>query len=184
MIAGNIVFTMNDGREAVLRSPREEDAEALLNFIRTAVAETDFLIMTPGEVDNITTEEEKNFIKNINCSHNALMLVCFVNGMIAGNCQITFNSNIKLRHKAEIGIAIVSEYWNLGIGTEMFTELIKIANIRPHVTHLTLTFIEGNSRARHLYEKMGFRIAGVIPQSVRLGDGTLLNEYFMIKKLR
>ena len=35
-----------------------------------------------------------------------------------------------------------------------------------------------------LYEKFGFRIAGILPDAIRLKDGTLLNEYRMVKKLR
>ena len=39
-------------------------------------------------------------------------------------------------------------------------------------------------RARALYEKMGFRITGVKPNAIRLKDGTLLNEYSMIREIR
>ena len=49
---------------------------------------------------------------------------------------------------------------------------------------IELEFIEGNTRARALYEKMGFRVCGVRPDAIRLKDGTLLNEYIMIKKLK
>ena len=38
--------------------------------------------------------------------------------------------------------------------------------------------------ARALYEKMGFRITGVKPNAVRLRDGTLLNEYSMIREIK
>ncbi len=42
---------------------------------------------------------------------------------------------------------------------------------------------EGNTRARGLYEKMGFRITGVKPDAIRLKNGTLVNEYMMLKRL-
>lgn len=48
---------------------------------------------------------------------------------------------------------------------------------------IELEFVEGNVRARQLYEKMGFRITGVRPNAIRLKDGTLLNEYTMIKEI-
>ena len=41
-----------------------------------------------------------------------------------------------------------------------------------------------NARARHLYEKMGFRITGVRPNEIRLKDGTLLNEYTVIREIK
>ena len=48
---------------------------------------------------------------------------------------------------------------------------------------MELDFVEGNSRARALYEKMGFSITGVKPNAIRLKDGTLLNEYSMIREI-
>ena len=65
----------------------------------------------------------------------------------------------------------------------MFEEMIRLAENRTEVTQLELEFVEGNARARHLYEKMGFRIAGVHPNAIRLKDGTLLSNYLMIKEL-
>ena len=65
----------------------------------------------------------------------------------------------------------------------MFEELISIAKARPEVTQLELEFIEGNIRARALYEKMGFRIVAVHPNFIRLKNGKLLNEYLMVKEL-
>ena len=73
--------------------------------------------------------------------------------------------------------------WNLGIGTRMFEEMTRIAVSNPDLLQLELEYVEGNSRARALYEKMGFRIAGVRPDAIRLKDGTILNEYLMMKKL-
>ena len=110
-------------------------------------------------------------------------MVCLVDGKVAGNCQIRFNKNLKTRHRASIGIALMKEYWNLGIGTQMFEEMIKVAKTKPEITQLELEFIEGNSRARALYEKMGFRIIATHPTFIKLKNGKLLNEYLMVKEL-
>lgn len=65
----------------------------------------------------------------------------------------------------------------------MFAELIRIAEENPNLLQIELVFVEGNSRARALYEKMGFKITGVRPNAIRLRDGTLLDEYNMIRKI-
>ena len=62
--------------------------------------------------------------------------------------------------------------------------MIRIAKDNENILQLELDFIEGNVRARALYEKMGFRITGVAVNAVRLKDGTLLNEYHMIKEIK
>ena len=111
------------------------------------------------------------------------MLVCLIDGKVAGNCQITWSDKIKIRHRATVGVALLREFWNQGIGTRFFEELIRIAEENPNIMQLELEFTEGNSRARALYEKMGFRITGVKPNAIRLKDGTLLNEYSMIREI-
>ena len=112
------------------------------------------------------------------------MLVCIVEGKVAGNCNISWNNRIKTRHRASVGIALLQDYWNQGIGTRFFQELIQIAEKNENLLQMELDFIEGNSRARALYEKMGFRITGVGVNAVRLKDGTLLNEYHMIREIK
>ena len=75
-------------------------------------------------------------------------------------------------------------YHRRGIGTRMFEELIRIAEANKNITQMELDFIEGNTRARALYEKMGFRITGVKPNGIRLKDGTMLNEYMMVREVK
>ena len=112
------------------------------------------------------------------------MRVCLGDGRVAGNCQIGWTKSIKTRHRASLAIALLKEYWSQGIGTRMFEELIRIAKNNENLLQLELEFVEGNSRARALYEKMGFRIAGIRPIAIRLKNGTLLNEYYMVRELR
>ena len=126
---------------------------------------------------------KKAIFEKWNASENDLALVCFVDGKLAGNCQIVFYDRKKTRHRAGIGIALTKEYWGLGIGTALLQELIDAAKARPETRQIELEFVEGNSRARALYEKMGFRITGVRPNAVRLKDGTFVNEYMMVKEL-
>ena len=66
----------------------------------------------------------------------------------------------------------------------MFEEMIRIAEANENLIQMELEFVEGNTRARALYEKMGFRIPGVNPDAIRLRDGTLLNEYCMIREIK
>lgn len=183
MVIKDIHFQLRDGREAVLRSPREEDVQGTLDYLVQSAGETEFIIRYPEECDKYTREGEKSFFEQRNASPLGAMIVCLVEGKVAGNCEINFFPQIKYRHRATVAIALLKEYWNQGIGTRMFQELIRLAQEHPFVTQMELDFAEGNDRARHLYEKMGFRIIGVRPNAMRLKDGRLLNEYMMIKTL-
>lgn len=178
-----IEFALKDGRQALLRSPKAEDAESTLDYLTASAGETEYLVRYPEECGRYTVEGEKALFAEKNASPNEAMILCIVDGKVAGNCEITFLNKIKTRHRATVAIALLRDFWNQGIGTRMFEVLIRLAESREGVMQMELDVMEGNDRARHLYEKMGFRIAGVRPNAFRLKDGTLLDEYLMIRKM-
>lgn len=184
MIINDITFTLKDGRTALIRSPREEDIPEMLEYLRLSAEETEFLIRYPEECGKYTAEAEKAIFERVNASAHEAWLVCVVDGTVAGNCEISWSNKIKTRHRATVAIALLKAYWNQGIGTRMFREMIRIAEENPNLLQIELAFVEGNTRARALYEKMGFRITGVRPNAIRLKDGTLLNEYEMIREIK
>jgi RimJ/RimL family protein N-acetyltransferase len=183
MLFPELEFPLKDGRTAVFRSPVEADVPQMVDYLVKSAGETDFLMNYPEERSSLTYEREKAFLERVVASESDTMIVCLVDGKLVGTCQITLEQQIKTRHRATVAIGLLQEVWGQGIGTRMFQELLKIAENSPYVTQVELEFIEGNSRARGLYEKMGFRIAGVHPNAIRLKDGTMLNEYLMIKEL-
>lgn len=183
MIFKEAEFQLKDGRTALFRSPCEDDADEMLRFIRKASGETDYLMAFPEEFADFTLEQERAFINADYNSANGLMIAYIVDGRIAGNCQISFRTGMKDRHRASIAIALLKEFWNLGIGTKMLGELFQAARERGGIRQIELDFIEGNNRARGLYEKMGFRITGVKPDAIRMKDGSFVNEYMMVKRL-
>lgn len=184
MVISDIEFKLKDGRTALIRSPKAEDIQGMLDYLCISAGETDFILRYPEECKKFTPEAEKVLFERMNASDHEAMLVCLVDGKVVGNCQITWSTVIKIRHRANVAIALLKDYWNLGIGTRFMQELIQIAEKDTDITQIELEYVEGNSRARALYEKLGFRISGVKPNALRLKDGTLLNEYSMIRAVQ
>ena len=174
-------IALKDGRSACLRSPTTEDAAEMLAYLKDCASETHFILREPEECTE-TPEQEAAYLERVSTSDTSVMIVCSVGQEIAGNCQLSFHNRSRIRHRAEIAIALRQKYWGLGIGTAMFREMIALAQARG-VTQLELGFVEGNARARGLYEKMGFRIVFYHPNAFRLKDGTLLGEYWMLREL-
>lgn len=184
MIIKDIYFKMKDGRTALIRSPKDEDIQGVLDYLTVSAGETEFIMRYPEECGKYTPEAEKALFDRMNASDNEAMLVCIVGGKIAGNCNIAWSKSIKTRHRANIAIALLKEFWGLGLGTRLLEELIHIAEGNPELLQMELEFIEGNSRARALYEKLGFRITGMKPNAFRLKDGSLLHEYSMVRAMK
>lgn len=178
-----ITFELKDGRTALIRSPRPEDAAEMLDYLRITAGETDNLMRYPEEYDGFTVEGEREFLDRINEDPRAIMPVCFVDGELAGNASLMFDFHIKTRHRASIGIALRKEFWGLGIGTKLFEVIIAHAEKLTGLKQLELEVIEGNERGMRLYEKFGFETAAVHPNAIMLKDGTLLGMYLMIKTM-
>ena len=177
-------FKLKDGRTATLLSPRDQDINGVIEYLKISAAETDFILRYPEECDKYTYDAEKAIFDRMNASEDEAMFICLVDGKVAGNCGIHFSNKLKTRHRAGVAIALCKEFWNLGIGTRMFEEMEKLALTKTYVQILELDFVEGNTRARALYEKMGYKITGRRPEAICLKDGKLLDEYMMQKKLK
>ena len=163
MIFDEKKITLKDGRIALFRTPEVEDAEKMLNYIKTACGETDFLMRYPEEWDEASIEGEEKWIKGLRDSQNSLDIACYIDGEIVGNFEISFRSGIKTSHRAGVGIAILKQYWNLGIGSAMFSELISAVEARAEIQIVELQFMEGNDRAKALYENTALRLSANVP---------------------
>ena len=174
-------ITLKDGRTALLRSPLPSDAEAALEYMKITAGETPYLLRTPEEI-RLTVADEEKFLSRFPENPNSTMILCFVDGVLAGNCQIDRRTKLKNRHRASVAIALRKEFWNLGIGTALFEEMLAIAESWG-VLQVELEVIEGNDRAMALYRKMGFAVYGERPNSFQLKDGSMVSACLMSRPL-
>jgi len=163
---------LRDGRTLTLRSPEPADAEELIRYMADTARETHFILRTPQECE-MTVEQETAFIQGVNESSHDMMICAFVDGKLAGNCHVKYGWKVRVSHRGSVAIALRKEFWGLGIGTRLMAEMIAQARAWG-LHHLELEYVEGNERARRLYEKMGFRQTFVNPDAIRLEDGTML----------
>ena len=181
MLFAEKTILLKDGRTAILRSPKTEEAAEMLVFHQTICSETDFVLRNAEECTE-TVEQEAAFLDGLNQSATNMMIVCEIDGEIAGNCHLGILKRQKVCHRGNVAIGLLRKYWNLGIGTALFREMIAVARANG-VTQLELEFIEGNERGRALYEKMGFRVFAERPDAYCLKDGSMRKECMMMLKL-
>jgi len=177
----NKTITLKDGRTALLRAVCKEDAIPMIAYMKACYEQTPYLMRYPDEFA-VTAEQEATYLERQLVSPDVLMLVCEVEGKLAGNCQLDLNRWRKTQHRGQVAIALLKDYWGLGIGTAMFKEMIDKAR-QEKLEQLELEVIEGNQRAIGLYHKMGFVCTGEKPNAIRLEDGSSLKELMMVKVL-
>lgn len=173
---------LKNGAIGVFKTPDISDAEKMLNYIKQSCGETHFLMRYPEEWDSTSIEQEEAWVNRLRTSSDVLAITCFIDGEVAGNCEISFRRGIKTSHLATIAIAILRKYWNIGIGSAMFKEMIAAAQLRG-TEIMELEYLEGNEQARRLYEKFGFRNVSEKPNAIKLKDGTYLSVFYMQKYL-
>ena len=173
---------LKDGAPALLRPARVEDAAALIDYLVTTAGETEFIMAYPDERAGLTVEEEENLLQSVVEAPGRIMMVCEVNGELAGNCGLHVNTKRKVCHRGSIAIALYKKYWNRGIGTAMFSYLFDIARAWG-LEQLELDYVEGNERGRALYEKMGFEAVTALPNAYHLSDGSSRSEIRMVRRL-
>ncbi len=67
-----------------------------------------------------------------------------------------------MSHRAELGITVIQNEWNKGIGSILMEKLIEYAK-QAGIEILNLEVRSDNKNAIHLYEKYGFRHIGTSP---------------------
>lgn len=173
---------LKNGHTAIFRSPLPSDAEAALAYMKITAAETPFLLRTPEEV-TLTIAEEEKYLTRVASDPNNVSIFCYLDGVLAGNCNISRRTKLKNRHRASIGIALKKDFWGLGIGSAMLREMITIAeNWGLH--QIELEVFEDNHRAIALYRKMGFETVSYVPDAILMPDGRYVKEYLMVKTIR
>ena len=176
-------IVLKDGTKCILRSPNEDDAKEMIDFLKTIAEETYFLSRYPEEV--ITDlDKEKEIIQEVLTSHRDVMISAFVNGEIIGNVGVrALNSNLKTKHRSGLGIAIIKRYWNKGLGNILMEEALKEAE-KMGYEQIELALFSNNEKAKHIYEKHGFEIWGIMKRAFKLKDGTYYHEINMRKFLK
>lgn len=171
-------YTLKDSQKLILRSPKERDAQSLIDLMQTVDSETKFLGREPGEF-NFTLEQEKEFIKAKAGNNNGRFLVAELNGEIIGSCHVEHVLNQKrYLHRAAMAVTVKKDYWNRGIGSKMMQECISWCKEKG-VEQLELEVVTQNERAVSLYKKFGFDVSGTKKHTLKYKDGTYADEYIM-----
>ena len=178
-------FRTGDGREVILRSPRWEDLDGMLSFATELVKERDVEPDFGVTLDTVPTRtEEARWLADRLASMekgDTVGVVAEVDGRLGGNSEVFRKPLRDLQRHGTLGISVLKGYRDSGIGGEMMKALMKQCSEQGFKT-LELEAFATNERALHLYEKVGFRRAGVIPKKI-WRDGRSIDMVVMAAEL-
>lgn len=174
---------LKDGRTCILTPTVAKYAEEMIDYLKDTAGESEFLLRYPDEI-NYTVDGEIDILNQFYEDERTIMMLALVDGKVAGNGSINSLSGARrLKHRGSLAIALKKEYWGLGIGRAMMDYMTELAHIAGY-EQIELGVIEGNDRAKALYEKCGFIECGRNVNAMKYDDGTYRDEILMWKKCR
>jgi len=172
-------FKLKDGREAIIRTPRWEDLDDLMDFINSLVREG-APILREEEVNRI--EEAEWLAKQLVRREKGELIhfVAEVDGKVVASAEIGKRRGHQ-KHVGVLGIAVKSGYRRLGIATKLVETLLQEAK-RQGLKVIVLDVYEKNLPALNLYRKMGFKEVGRIPKAI-FWKGEYIDDIQMVNVL-
>ncbi len=164
----------------IIRTIREDDAQQFLNLCKQLDAETQLMLLEPGE-RTTTLGEQRDQIKALRRTEDNTIFVAEQNNQLVGYLEASGGTFQRSRHCAYIVIGILQAFTGQGIGTQLFQNLEAWAKQR-HIHRLELTVMVHNTRGIALYKKQGFVIEGMRRHALLI-DGQYRDEYYMSKLL-
>jgi RimJ/RimL family protein N-acetyltransferase len=181
MLVGKIVkrFILKDGRKVVLRKPKWEDLDGLLELINSLVDEGAEIARSM----KVTREEEIDWLSGVIVrveNGKTSFIVAEVDGNVVASSDVNPGTGYE-SHVGTVGIVIKQGYRDAGLGTQIMRTQIDLAK-KMELKVLTLTAFASNKRAIHLYEKVGFVHTGRIPRK-HFKDSEYIDEVIMTNSL-
>lgn len=137
----------------------ENDAENLIKTVKNYLLDSNYIPLLNEEF-NPTIEQEKNWIRSFLENENSLLLIATHNNTIIGNIDLTGNQRKRMKHTAVIGMGVLKEWRNSGVGTILLSETINWAKNNSFLEKVYLEVYEENQIAIRIYEKIGFQLIG------------------------
>ena len=183
-IPGKIItsFTTKNGDKAIVRYPKWEDLDVMLEYINN-LSQEDTFITYSGET--IIKKEQMEFLvktfEEMESLHR-VFLCCVVGDQLAGTCEVRrkLTGKKRTRHVAALGIVIAKKFRGQGIGFNLLKTVIKEAKAKiPGLKMIALNVYEENEIAQSMYKKLGFREVARIPRAI-LYRGKYMDRVTMV----
>ena len=182
MLIESRILSLPSGLGLRIGSAEEKDARSVMELRLLTSGQTHFMVRYPEEC-RTNEDDMREVLRKTALSPTDFSVTAFDGDRVVGDLGVTQVRGLeKMRHRASLGVAILSEYCSRGLGGAMLDIAAEQAR-KNGFEQLELGVFSDNARAIHLYAKHGFIQCGIIPNAFKLRDGSYRNEILMIKRL-
>ena len=148
------------------RPAAPSDAAQLLEYLKQIGGETDNLTFGANGIP-FTVEQEAALLEQIAASSNRRFFLALDGDRIVGNACVDGFGNPRFRHRCNLAISVLRDYWGRGIGTCLMERMLDFAR-QIGVELASLEVRSDNERAKALYRKFGFQSFGTFPRYFKI----------------
>lgn len=182
MKAGKILksFFAENGQNVLLRTPRWEDLDDLLELINSLVDENAQIYIT----EKLTREAEAEWLLKALSrleKNEQFFLAAEADRKVVALSDFQIKEGDPEQRPGNFGIIVKKSYRDLGIGTEMMRSMLEHA-VSFGFRKVTVNAFATNIRAIHVYKKVGFVETDKIPKS-HFRQGKYIDEVVMTKEI-
>lgn len=160
-------FTDKAGHAILVRLATEDDAPALIDFIKQVDTESLFLSREPGEF-NVPVPTERLFIRQTNARKNSRFLVAVHQDTIVATIDFHGGNRQRALHTGEFGMSVLKSHWRRGIGAHLLDTVIAWARTNGLTKKIKLRVQTTNDGAIALYKSRGFVEEGLLKREFRV----------------
>ena len=164
--------------DIIIEKATAQDAEQLLEYLKRIGGETDNLSFG-AEGLGFSVESESEYLESLKDSKDGVMLLAKHGEKIVGNASLNRYPR-RMRHRGELSVTVLKEYWNHGIGSMLMEKTIEFAK-ENGFDIIDLQVRSDNSYAIHLYEKYGFKRIGEHPEFFKINNNSIAFVYMYLK---
>lgn len=172
-------FVSKDGKHIKIRAIDICDVEGLLTLINQLVDE-DALIEVNTKVDYGSEIDYVAGKVNALLSGSEIAVVAIVDNKLVAEADITRGMGRSI-DVGNMGISIANEYRGIGLGNELMKLILDLAK-KDNYKIAKLEVFSINTAARGLYEKLGFKVVGIIPNTCKI-KGRYIDYVIMYREI-
>lgn len=180
-MSGDTGYITRDGRTFLIRQPRVEDAERLIEYSRLVFASTDQLLTTLEEY-TITPANEKMWISGMVENPDNYVVLAEIENTIIGFLFFVGNTKSKTSHTGEFGVNVHPDFQGLGVGRALVEQMLAWATSHQKIEKVYLTVFASNVKAIKLYQSLGFVEEGRYIKGARQLNGAYVDILQMYRE--
>jgi RimJ/RimL family protein N-acetyltransferase len=173
---------LKNNKVVLIRQAEISDAENLLQCLKKYVSQSEYLPKLEEEI-KLTEDQEREWINSLQMHDNSLLLIAEFENQIIGNIDLTGSRRKVMEHTGVIGLGMLNDWTNAGLGTALLTSVISWAMENPILETIWLQVYTENTLGLNLYKKVGFQENGVLKDFFKK-DGRYYHNLTMSMKVK